>query len=159
METPQSSNLTVLHQSKYLMIPATFQMFISSQNMYVETLVPKMIILGGEVFGRYLSQKRGFPGGSDIKESACNTGDLSSIHGLGRSPGEGHDNPFQYSCLENFHEQRSLAGYSPWGRKASDTTEQPTLALFTKSERWDPHEWDQCFYKSSSKRSLAPTSV
>ena len=35
------------------------------------------------------------------KESACNTGDASSTPGLGRSPGEGHDNPLQYSCLEN----------------------------------------------------------
>ena len=43
----------------------------------------------------------GFPGGSDCKESACNAGDPSSITGLGRSPGEGSGNPFQYSCLEN----------------------------------------------------------
>ena len=41
------------------------------------------------------------PGGSDSKESACNAGDLGSIPGLGRSPGGGHDNPLQYSCLEN----------------------------------------------------------
>ena len=37
----------------------------------------------------------------DGRESACNAGDLGSIPGLGRSPGEGHGNPFQYSCLEN----------------------------------------------------------
>ena len=43
----------------------------------------------------------GFSGGSDGKESACNTGDLSLIPGLGRSPGGGNGNPFQYSCLEN----------------------------------------------------------
>ena len=43
----------------------------------------------------------GFPGGSDNKESACNVGDLCSIPGLGRSPGGGHGNPLQYSCLEN----------------------------------------------------------
>ena len=42
----------------------------------------------------------------------------------GQSLGGGHDNPLQYSCLENPHEQRSLAGYSPWGRKESDTTER-----------------------------------
>ena len=42
-----------------------------------------------------------FPGGSDSKESACNAGDLGSIPGLGRSPGGGHGNPLQYSCLEN----------------------------------------------------------
>ena len=48
-----------------------------------------------------------------------------SIPGLGRSPGRGHGNPLQYSCLENPHGQRSLAGYdSPWGHKESDTTEK-----------------------------------
>ena len=43
----------------------------------------------------------GFPGGSDGKEPAHNTGDPSSIPGSGRSPGEGHGNPPQHSCLEN----------------------------------------------------------
>ena len=43
----------------------------------------------------------GFPGGSEVKTSAYNAGDLGSIPGLGRSPGEGKDNPLQYSCLEN----------------------------------------------------------
>ena len=57
----------------------------------------------------------GFPGGSDSKESSCNSGDLGLIPGLGRSPGEGHGNPLQYSCLENPHGERSLAGYSLWG--------------------------------------------
>ena len=51
----------------------------------------------------------GFPGGSDGKEFACNVGDLGLISGLGRSPGRGHGNPLQYSCLENPHGQRSLA--------------------------------------------------
>ena len=50
-------------------------------------------------------------------------GDLGSIPGLGRFPGRGHGNPFQYSCLENPHEQRSLVGYSPWGYKESDTAD------------------------------------
>jgi len=43
----------------------------------------------------------GFPGGSDGKEPVCNAGDPGSVPGLGRSPGEGNGNPFQYSCLEN----------------------------------------------------------
>ena len=43
----------------------------------------------------------GFPCGSDGKESACDAGDLGSISGSGRSPGEGNGYPFQYSCLEN----------------------------------------------------------
>ena len=42
-----------------------------------------------------------FPGGSEVKASACNAGDPGSIPGLGRSPGEGNGNPLQYSCLEN----------------------------------------------------------
>ena len=46
-------------------------------------------------------------GGSDGKESTCNAGDLDLIPGLGRSPGGGHDNPIQSSCLENPH-RRSL---------------------------------------------------
>ena len=73
--------------------------------------------------------KKGFLGGSDGKESACNAGDLGSISGLGRSAEGGHGNPLQYSCLENPHGQRRLAGYSPWGHKESDMTEQLTLSL------------------------------
>ena len=71
----------------------------------------------------------GFPGSSDGKDSACNAGDLGSIPGSGRSPGEGNSNPLQYSCLENPHGQRNLAGYSPWGRKELDMTELMTLSL------------------------------
>ena len=65
----------------------------------------------------------GFPGGSDGTESTCIAGYLGLITGLGRFSGGGLGNPLQYSCLENPHEQRSLAGYSPWGCKESDTTE------------------------------------
>ena len=43
----------------------------------------------------------GFPGGSEVKASARNVGDLGSIPGSGRSSGEGNGNPLQYSCLEN----------------------------------------------------------
>ena len=50
--------------------------------------------------------------------------DPDLIPGSGRSPGEGNGNPAQYSCLENPHGQRSLAGYSPRGHKESDMTEQ-----------------------------------
>jgi len=55
---------------------------------------------------------KGFPGGSDHKESACNVGGLGSVPGLGRSPGGRHGNPVQYSCLREPHGQRSLMGYS-----------------------------------------------
>ena len=49
----------------------------------------------------------GLPGDSDGKEYGCNAGDLGSIPGSGRSPGGGHGNPLQYSCLENPHGQES----------------------------------------------------
>jgi len=49
---------------------------------------------------------------------------VRSLQGLGRSPGGGNGNPLQYSCLENPHGQRSLAGYSLLRHKESDTTEQ-----------------------------------
>ena len=61
-----------------------------------------------------------------VKNLSANAGDIRDvglIPELGRSPDEGHGNPLQYSCLENPHGQRSLAGYSPRGRKKSDMTE------------------------------------
>ena len=67
-------------------------------------------------------------GGSDGKESACNMGGLGSIPVLGRSPEGEHGNPLQYSCLENPHRQRSLAGTVHWGCKESDTTERLSTA-------------------------------
>ena len=75
------------------------------------------------IFIMFLFSTEGFPGSSDGKESACNTGDLDSITGLGRSPGEGHGNPLQYYCPENPHGQRSLVDYGPRGHKESDSTE------------------------------------
>ena len=71
-----------------------------------------------------------FPGGSDSKESAHNVGDPGSIPGLGRTPGGGHGNTLQYSSLENPHGQRSLVGYSPWGRKELEATEATTSTLW-----------------------------
>ena len=50
---------------------------------------------------------------SDCKASVYNARDLDSIPGLGRSPGEGHGNPLQFSYLKNPHGERSLTGYSP----------------------------------------------
>ena len=77
---------------------------------------------------RLHSSALGFPGGLDGKESACNVGDLGSIPELGRSPGGGHGNPLQYSCLENPHGQRNLVGYNPWSAKELDMTEQLSTA-------------------------------
>ena len=51
---------------------------------------------------------RGFPDGSNGKESTCNASGLDSIPGLGRSPGEGNGYPLQYSCLENSMDRGAL---------------------------------------------------
>ena len=99
----------------------------------------------------------GFPGGSDGKESACNAGDLGSIPGLGRCPGGGHGNPFQYSWLENLHVQRSLAGYSLWGHKELNMTERLSTAhstpppvknrpIHTHTHRWVNQIKDEWFH-------------
>ena len=59
------------------------------------------------------------------EEPTCDAeDDAGSIPGSRRSPGGGHGNSLQYSCLENSHGQRSLRGYSPWGHKELDTTEE-----------------------------------
>ena len=71
--------------------------------------------------------------GSAGKESTCNAEDLGLIPGLGKYLGEGNGNPLQYSCLENPHGQRSLAGYSPWSHKELGMTEQLTLLPLPKS--------------------------
>ena len=64
----------------------------------------------------------GFPGGLEVKASACNVGDLGSIPGSGISPGEGNGNPLQYSCLENPMD-RGAGWATVHGVAESDTTE------------------------------------
>ena len=77
----------------------------------IYNLVSVVLILG--------SGEMGFPGSSAGKESACNAGDPSSIPELERSPGGGHGNPHQYSCLENPMDRGAWpATYSPWGGKS-----------------------------------------
>ena len=81
---------------------------------------------------------------SNSKEPACNAGDQCSIPGLGGSSGEGNGNPLQYYCLENspgigeFHGQRSLVGYSLWGRRVGLSQTQSTEQL-THTHR--PSRW------------------
>ena len=60
----------------------------------------------------------------NIPTNAGDIRDMGSIPRSGRSSGGGHSNSLQYSCLEIPHGQRSLVGYSPWGCKESDMTEQ-----------------------------------
>ena len=62
-----------------------------------------------------------------VKNLPANTGDMGSISGSGRSPGEGHSNLLQYCCQENPMERGiPLVSYRPWGHKQSDTTEHNT---------------------------------
>ena len=70
-----------------------------------------------ENLNRHFSKEdMGFPCSSVGKEPACNAGDPGSIPGLGKSPGEGNDNPLQYFCLENpMNTGACQATYSPRG--------------------------------------------
>ena len=86
----------------------------------------------------------GFPGGSEVKASACNAGDPGSIPGLERSPGEGNGNPLQYSCLENPMDRGAWLGYSPQGRRESDTTER----LHFHCSEWTELSWTELRHQS-----------
>ena len=77
----------------------------------------------------------GFPGGSEVKASACHTGDLGSIPGSGRSPGEGNDNPLQYSCLEN-----PMGGGAWWATVHGVAKSRTRLSDFTSL-----HSLHRCF--------------
>ena len=93
-----------------------------------------------------------FPGGSEVKASACNAGDLGSIPGWGRSPGEGNDNPLQYSCLGNPMDRGAWwaqktqklfqwAQKSPSGHKKLDMTEHACMPDSQNSK----FVWTRCF--------------
>ena len=69
---------------------------------------------------------RGFRSGSEVKASACNAGDLGSIPGLGRSPGEGNGNPLLYSCLEN-----PMDGGAWWATVQEDAKSRTRLSDLT----------------------------
>ena len=73
-----------------------------------------------------LNGLKGFPDGSEVKASARNAGDLGSIPGLGRSPGEGNGNPLQYSCLEN-----PMDGGAWWATVHGVTKSRTWLSDFT----------------------------
>ena len=64
-----------------------------------------------------------FPGGSEVKASACNVGDMGSIPGLGRFPWRRKWQHTPVFLPGESHGWRSLVGYNPWGRKESETTE------------------------------------
>ena len=68
---------------------------MKSASRGLHSLIRRGVFIGGQM------PTLGFPGGAEVKASACNAGDLGSTPGSGRSPGEGNGNPLQYSCLEN----------------------------------------------------------
>ena len=72
-----------------------------------------------------------FPGGSDGKTSVCNAGDLGSIPGLRRSPGEGNSNPLQHSCLGKPMDKGAWWAIVHGVTKESDMTELLTLSSMT----------------------------
>ena len=80
----------------------------------------------------------GFPGGSEVKASASNVGDLGSIPGSGRSSGEGNDNPLQYPCLEN-----PMDGGALWA----------TVHRVTKSRTWLSDLTNSLLYSAICKAS------
>ena len=95
--------------------PAFLYSIYLGEELLGHTTYISLFLLHNGCFPKYLHQFTllNFPDGSDGEESTWNAGDLGSIPGLGRSPGGGHGNPLQYSCLENPHGQRSLVGYGP----------------------------------------------
>ena len=68
-----------------------------------------------------------------VKNPPDTAGDVDSISGSGRSPGEGNGYPLQYSCLENPTEEPG--GYSPWVHKESDVTERLTAGYSTSCQK------------------------
>ena len=95
----------------------------------------------------------GFPCGSASKESACNEGDLGLIPGLGRSSGERHGNPLQYSCLENPHGQRGLAGCVVHGAHGV-TRSQTRLSNFTSLHFSDSSVGKECACNAGDPSSI-----
>ena len=110
------------------------QFFKEQQDQYFKMpdLVKTSVITPITSYPIYNEIENCLPGSSAGKESVCNVGDLGSITGLGRCPGEGHGSPFQCSCLENPCGQRSLAGHGPRGCKELDMTEWLSMHTYLK---------------------------
>ena len=117
--------LLLIRQGNYF----RFLLYIKKNDKPLAASPPHRIILLWVALGMRLkcscllegaSHFMGFPGGSAGKESSCNAGDLGSIPGWARSPGERKGYPLRYSGLENSTD-------SPWGRKELDTTERLSL--------------------------------
>ena len=101
-------------KSPTIIISLSISPFVADHNFFIYLEAPLLsaymsvsllVLIPLSLFKALLSFLWGFPGGTDGKESACNSGDTGLIPGLGRSPGEGNGNPLQYSCLGNSMER------------------------------------------------------
>ena len=96
----------------------------------------------------------GFPGGSEVKASVCNVGDLDSIPGSGRFPGEGNGNPLQYSCPENPMDGvawwATVHGVAKSRTQLSDFTFAQVTELLCQSAQIGPHT----LLKSSTENAI-----
>ena len=101
--------------------------------------------------------QRGFPGGSDGKESTCSVGDPGLTPGSGKCPGEGNGYPLQYSCLENPRDggtwKATVHGVSKSQTRLSDFT-----FTFTQLSLW-PEIRNPCMYKLSSQFLWLPGNI
>ena len=95
----------------------------------------------------------GFPGGSDGKVSACNVGDPGSIPVSGRPPWRRKCQSTPALLPGKSHGRRSLIGYSPWGRKESDTTERLHFPFHFPG----PPRWEQLFLPQNSEQRICFT--
>ena len=125
--TPALQGLDVLTIPVFLL--PSFLFYTVSQVLCIKT--DQLL----EVYCRSLNldshtENQGFPGGSEVKASACKAGALGSSPGLGRSPGEGNGNPIQYSCLEN-----SMDGGALWATVHGLVKGQTLLNDFTSLHR------------------------
>ena len=94
----------------------------------------------------------GFPGGSNGKESTCNAGDLSSVPGLGRSPGEENSYPLQYSCQGNPMDRGGWR--ATVHRVAKETELDMTMPLDDNSSN---NKAKRNFYNCTTSKDLVPT--
>ena len=92
------------------------------------------VFIGGFLRDRILVFK-GFPGGAEVKASACNVGDMGSIPGSGRSPGEGNGNSSILAWRIPWTEE--LGGLQSTGRKELDTTEQLHFHFHLRRGSWE----------------------
>ena len=96
-----------LEKGAVLKLPSPLA-FLSVFFLFFPPLLLREIVLTCHLsYSLACSRTPSFPYGSDGKEFACNMGDLGLIPELGRSPGGGHGNPLQYSCLENSMDKRA----------------------------------------------------